>query len=382
MPFADSALVTQINNTLSDPNSTPAQRKTLLITHPILPPSGGIRFRTVDPNAAEFKDVVKGDYTKLKIGAAHDSIAFIKFFPNPKNEIGAITFVLKTPAELPTVASRNGWTPVWWLPWQSAHIVKIKIASNVISPNIVCPPPCIDPVPNPAIFFTAAINGCSVFVVGNDQSPSVYHGGVDGSMSDTARQNTELTEEAWRRLIGRANTAKNVQGIGKNDYISQLKHPHQWGDVFQPHDKEDRTESETNLSRAMLANLQQRGQLTNVTVKPWGMVFGVRDAGNNWEMTLVKNSTVEYKRIHTTKRLLRKPKVEERGETRRSNLTYDADGQERTQNPGLHGAIGGPITPIFENAPEIITCVTLGYQEFFPGRGAAQVYDPAQINVF
>jgi hypothetical protein len=211
LPYADQATIDAAINTLS--NGTTAQRKTLLTTNPFMPPSGGIKFRTVNPAAEKFAEVVRLDYSKLKIGAASDSIAFIKLRPNEKNEIGAITFTMKTPADLPTVASRNGWIAVWWLPWQSDHIVKIKIRSNVTDAIINCGNG-VDPVNNPPIFFTAAINGCSVFAVGATQSPSMYHGGADVM---SARNANEVTEDAWRRLIGRAVTQKNVQGIGKKD---------------------------------------------------------------------------------------------------------------------------------------------------------------------
>jgi len=362
MPYADQTTVDNANTTLA--TGTPPQRKTLLTTNPILPPSGGIRFRTVDPNAAKFGDVVTGEYTKLKIGAASDSIAFIKLRPNEKNEIGAITFTIKTPAELPTNNDRAGWTAVWWLPWQSAHIVKIKIRSNVTDPVINCGNG-VAAVNNPPIFFTAAINGCSVFAVGDTRSPSMYHGGVDGSMRE--RGATELTEEAWRRLLGRTNPLRNVQGIGKKDYISEMKPQAQWANPLQADDKTDRTSFETSASRAFQTNLEQRGNLTNINVSPWGMVFGLRDAANNWEMALVKNCMLRYQKIQITKRFLRSDKVTLLGETR-TNRNYDKDGN-------MYGAT-------VVQHPEIQNCHTLGYQVFFPGAGAAQMYDLNNIVVY
>lgn len=362
MPYADQTVVDAANVTLA--TGSAAQRKTLITTNPIMPPSGGIRYKAVNPAATDFKQVVKGDYTKLKIGAAGDSIAFIKLRPNEKNEVGAITFTIKTPAELPTAPSRVGWIPVWWLPWQSGHIVKIKIRSNVTDPVINCGVG-VAAVNNPPIFFTAAINGCSVFAVGDTQSPSMYHGGSDGPV--TVRNPTELTEDAWRRLIGRAHTAKNVQGIGKHHYISQMKNPGEWEDPFAPDDKEDRTSYETAASRNFAANLEERGNLTNVTVSPWGMVFGLRDAANNWQMTLVKNAFVKYQKIHTQARFLRKPKVTEVGETR-TTRNYDAD--------------GNMYNPVVVQSPDIQNCHTLGYQDFFPGVGAAQMFDQDNIVVF
>jgi hypothetical protein len=362
MPYADQATVDHAKQILA--NGTAAQRKTLLTTNPILPPSGGIRFKAVNPLAAEFKDVVKLDYSKLKIGAASDSIAFIKLRPNEKNEIGAITFSVKTPAELPTVRSRTDWTAVWWLPWQSEHIVKIKIRSNVTDPVINCGHG-VDPVNNPPIFFTAAINGCSVFAAGDARNPSMYHGGVDGAM--TVRGDNELTEAAWLRLLGRVNSLKNIQSIGKTDYISEMKPQTKWTNPLQAHDKTDRTSFETQGSRDFTAELEGRGSLTNVTVQPWGMVFGLRDANDNWEMTLVKNAFVRYQKIQRKKRFLRRDKITHLGETR-TGRTYNSDGDE---------TLGAAV-----QCPDIHNCHTLGYQDFFPGVGAAQMHDLTQIVVY
>lgn len=361
MPYADQTIVDAANNTLA--TGTPAQRKTLITTNPILPPSGGIRYKAVNPGAEKFGDVVKQNYTKLKIGAAGDSIAFIKLRPNEKNEIGAITFTVKTPAELKTTASRAGWIAVWWLPWQSGHIVKIKIRSNVTDPVINCGTG-IDPVNNPPIFFTAAINGCSVYAVGNTQNPSMYHGGVDGPMA--VRNPTELTEDAWRRLVG-AHAGSNMQGIGKHNYISEMKPVNKWSNPLTPDDKNDRTSFETSASRAFATNLEQRGNLTNISVSPWGMVFGLRDVADNWQMTLVKNAFVSYKKIQKTKRFLRKTKVTHVGETR-TDRKYTSDGDM--------------YEPVVNHFPEVQNCHTLGYMDFFPGVGAAQMYDLGNIVVF
>lgn len=150
MPFVSQATIDRCNNVLA--TGTADAIRTMLRTHPILPPSGGIHWKAINPNAASFAEVVKLDYTKLKFCAAADSIMFIKLRANEKNEIGAMTFTMKMPSELPSVVSRNGWVPVWWLPWQSKHVVKIKIRSNATTPNIAMPHPIVD-IPNPKSVF-------------------------------------------------------------------------------------------------------------------------------------------------------------------------------------------------------------------------------------
>lgn len=365
MPYVSDATVNWANGVLR--NGSFSARKAMLTTNAVLPPSGGIKLAAIAGPNAEFKDVVALDYSKLKIGAASDSIAFIKLRPNEKNEVGAMTFVMKSPQDLPSVASRVGWTAVWWLPWQNSHIVKIKIRSAVTEPNIIIGGGA-DPVPNPPIFFTAAINGCSVFAVGDTQAPSMYHGGSDGPMAKRGEHDAnELTEAAWRRLLGRVGTVKNVKGIGKTDYVTELN-PH-------PANDDDRlrvgglktTTAANNLEQDLLA----RGGLTNVTVMPFGMVFGLRDDHtNNWTMTLTKNAFVSCKRMKvvSTKRLFRSPKITNvvEGEIR-NERKYDADGTLTE------------TVVVTESA--IQSCHALGFQDFFPGLGAAHMHNVSTIHV-
>ncbi len=227
MPYASQQLIDQGNDTLA--TGTTQAKKTFIRTHPVLPPSGGIKTAAVGGPNARFADVVTLDYSKLKIGAAADSLMFIRLRANEKNEVGALTFSMKSPADLPTTAARD-------------------------------------------------------------------------------------------------------------------------------------FEAQQNL----------RGTLTNISVMPWGMVFGLRDATGQWSMTWVKNAFVMYHRIQTvtTKRFFRKDRqtTVQRGEIR-APRTYDADGNFTV-------GVGNTTEQAINH------CVCLGYQDFFPGTGQAQLYDQNQIQVF
>jgi len=363
MPYVSDETIRWANRVLE--TGSYHARKDLFIKNPILPPSGGISLVALGrPATDKFSDVVTLDYGKLKIGGAEESVKFIKLRPNEKNEVGAMTFVMKSPTELPDAPSRIGWTPIWWLPWQNKHIVKIKIRNVATDPTIAIGGGVL-PVPNPAIFVTAAINGCSVFSVGDSKFPSLYHGGSDGEV--TVRAPTETTEAAWERLLGRLGGGKNVQGVGKSDYVAELN--------ATPTDINARVKSgtynSTNAAIALEQELARRGTLTNISVSPWGMVFGMRDTGGDWTMSLVKNAFVMYRRIKVThkKRFLLKDKVitKHEGEIR-DTRTYDADGNARIQ------------ANINEQA--IQTCISLGYQDFFPGRNAATMYNLRTITVY
>lgn len=364
MPYASDSLVAHANKVLSTGGY---QAKSYLLTStPVLPPSGGIRLAEIGHAGEDFATVVNNSYSKLKIGNATDAVKFIRMRANAKNEIGALTFNVKSASELPDAASRVGWTPIWWLPWQDRHIVKIKILDVATTPVINFPLP-IEPVANPNLFFTAAINGCSVIAVGATAAPSIYHGGLDGDTMVT-RHVGETTEDAWQRLVGRLGGAKNVQGVGKTEYVAELD--------ATPTDPNARfTVNGAKTTRdadAFEKNLIARGSLTNVSVSPFGMVFGLRDSTGAWQLSLVKNANVGYQRITnvTKKRFLRSAKTVQviKGELRDDRF-YDASGNLTSTN-------------VSTVERKINTCVVLGYKPFFPGVGAAHMYDMNQIQVF
>ena len=67
------------------------------------------------------------------------------------------------------VAPDGSWVPIQWLPWKNLQIITTKL----------------DPVPQsmvewdddefPRFFFTAGINGCSVFASGHPHGPTISH---------------------------------------------------------------------------------------------------------------------------------------------------------------------------------------------------------------
>ena len=348
MGYVSKQTVDSSNNTLAIGNF--AQRHALFTSQSICPPSGVLK-------------IAAADYAKAKLGTAEQSIKFIKFRPQEKNELGSLTFVMKDAGDLKTVASRAGWTAIWWLPWASKRIVKIKIRSLATMPQLQIGTD--DPIPNPELFFTAAINGCSVFVVGNQDGPSVYHAGVNGALEQ--RQDHETTEAAWERLVGR----QGATSVGKTDYVSELRGPLS-GDT-------DRITSgplnqkTTRAAAALEVELAKKKQLSNIGVAPFGMVFGMRGAGGNWTMTLVRQATVTYQQLVVTgvkKRfLLPDKKIKTwQGESLRDR-TYDEEGNVTKSDQKKQVA-------------KRTTTIVLGHVDFFPGRGVAHMKQPSQIQIY
>lgn len=346
MPLVAQTTIDRVMNVLL--NGSHAMKRAVLRETPINPPNGIASMFTSDQlnNAAL-------NFTKLKITNVNDMICFLRLCAIERDQVGAMTFETKFPHELPLAANRVGWVPCWFLPWSSGRIIKLKIPDVATTPTIVFNPG-VASLPNPDLFFTAGINGCSVFSVGAADTPSVYHGGINpGALTMNLLPN-ETTEAAWRRLLGRLGTVKFVGSVGKTDYISELNNP-------LGNDDTDRVMSgpykSTQLAANLEATLQLNGALNNVSVSPWGAVFGLREpATGNWTMTLVKNSTVTYRRVVQTvkKRVLRPDKV----------ITTIA-GEDR----GLQ--INWPISNSYN----------LGFQDFFPGGGVAtlRALDTTQI---
>ncbi len=74
--------------------------------------------------------------------------------------------------------------PVFFLPWAADRVVKIKLSDPRQNPN--------DEV---RIFFTAAVDGCSVFVEGDPATPTVYHANA------TSYNANELDPQVAAQLI-------------------------------------------------------------------------------------------------------------------------------------------------------------------------------------
>jgi hypothetical protein len=349
MPLASQTTIDRVMNVLLNGNH--AMKQAVLRTTPINPPNGATSMFTHDQLYSQALN-----FAKLKITSVDDMVCFLKLKAVERDQVGAMTFETKFARELPLAADRIGWVPCWFLPWSSGRIIKLKIPSVATTPVINFTNPAIAPIGNPGLFFTAGINGCSVFAVGTPDAPSVYHGGINpGSGLVMPLQPNETTEAAWRRLLGRAGTVKFVGSVGKTDYISELNNPATSVDSDRVTSSGAKT---TRLAAALEATLQLNGALTNVSVSPWGAVFGLREPANgHWSMCLVQNSTVTYQRVVRTvkKRFLRSDKV----------ITM-VTGEDR----GL--LVNYPISNSYN----------LGHKEFFPGVGVAVVRNLDTTQIF
>ena len=171
--------------------------------------------------------------------------------------------------------SRNHSFLIYYLPWESKKILRLKIPSTPTAGK-----------PDPDIFFTAGINGCSVFFVGDSKSPEVYHAGTEEKLGNIN------SGKYWRTLFREWNTtaaadpkgAKTYGEVKKSQYINALGK-----------ETDSKFDGQTKESLDYKQWLKDNQKDVDVTlVQPWGCVFGLRDANRDWTFYLQKNAVVKY----------------------------------------------------------------------------------------
>ena len=204
---------------------------------------------------------------------------------------------------------------------------------------------------NPAVFFTAALSGCSIFVYGDPKKPSVYHAGSQNSVEQQLGPKNwqrlgETSESVWRHLFKGAYHTNVRQLDNKLSILVRDPHGHKdqhpLGEVNKSHYVSERKQDGSFLkdkrggkstTRAgqfeqWLQNEYQK-TYTEIEVHPWGSVFGLR-YNSNWSFYLQRNATVAYKELTKKGPFLRRRLV------------------------------AGPLR---------VNNVVLGVQKFYPGQG-------------
>jgi hypothetical protein len=172
--------------------------------------------------------------------------------------------------------------PVWYLPWWENHVTKTRILSDDQMPRGEV---------NPDLFFTSALSGCSVFVEGPANSPTIYHAGFDSNRDFTAhpKLNPDSVQH-WQLVFQQLTShAAPATAADKKQYLTP---------------------------RAQSADLQvymnalksrHRGRLVIEELNSEGVVFGIRDTHTrNWSFHLQEAVTVQYREITIRQRRWRR----------------------------------------------------------------------------
>lgn len=201
-------------------------------------------------------------------------IAWIKLVQDESRH-GALTFRAIIPGTKDNVPP--GHIPVWFLPWESRHLVEMTIPPKQNEDD--------DDPDDPMLFFTAGINGCSVFVRGDPRSPTITHAGISQGQTPYGNNPSEF----WRHLLT-ANLAGNNVFAGKTWEVNNTDYINQTGVSG------GAKTANTDRYLQWLKTLPS-GPVTVSHVVPWGCVFGVR-YGRLWSFYLQENAVVHtYKLI-------------------------------------------------------------------------------------
>jgi hypothetical protein len=154
----------------------------------------------------------------------------------------------------------------YFLPWYDQKIISLTI------------PPMPTYGGGTRYFFTAAINGCSVFIKGSQQSPTIFHAG-----GKTVKPGSDPKDgaEFWRKMMKtrtETKTGKLMGEVNKTMYVT---------------DRKDKFLGTAN-SRLFEQWLKQNPNGFRIEdVDPHGCVFGRREGGL-WTFYLQENVTITY----------------------------------------------------------------------------------------
>jgi hypothetical protein len=173
------------------------------------------------------------------------------------------------------------WVPIYFLPWDSKKIYSMNLPRKGSDAD-------------PHIFFTAAINGCSVFVRGDPKSPTVYHAGINTDMhGNLAYAAPKFWKDFLKFVAAKEGIDVDTGKVGEvntTDYMNQ----------FLATKTADKTTLRVELYKDWLES-SHKDKLRVETVSPWGCVFGIR-TGDAWKFYLQENAAVSYVELKKVKK--------------------------------------------------------------------------------
>lgn len=199
-----------------------------------------------------------------------------------------------------TYAFTANYVPVYYLPWDdSGASVRLTIptagANQGPSHGITAA--------NPYIFFTAAINGCSIFFRGTRRNPTIFHCG-----GSTGRQAIDDQAHFWQSVMIEFAAADDTRGklpklgaispltVDKRDYITT---PGVKATFVLPTGTSSK-ELTTARAKSYLSALKSKHSLSRISIEsvsPWACVLGRRDDAGDWTFYLQENATITYHQL-------------------------------------------------------------------------------------
>ncbi|HVU48367.1 MAG TPA: hypothetical protein VHD85_19715 [Terracidiphilus sp.] len=210
------------------------------------------------------KQVDKDSYYYNQMGQNNDLVGYLNFTKVPHDTVNS--------AQKGHIVVTGSYNPdptavqAHYLPWYDNKIISLTI------------PPMPHNGGGTRYFFTAAINGCSVFIKGTPQNPTIFHAG-----GKTVKPGSDPKHgaEFWRKMMKtrtETSTGKIMGEVNKTMYVT---------------DRKNKMLGTAN-SRIFEAWLKQNPNGFRIEdVDPHGCVFGRREGGL-WTFYLQENVTIIY----------------------------------------------------------------------------------------
>jgi hypothetical protein len=172
----------------------------------------GVRSQVpMDGTLAQFFRSGPTDPIGFKAGTVNNGIAWINLVEDTTRMYNALTFDAIIPSSQRTIPANH--LPVWFLPWESRHLIDMTIPARRTDDDH-------DPT-DPGIFFTAAINGCSVFVRGDPSSPTVFHGGISQGQTPYGNEPAAFWRDLLQASVAHEGVNRGFKEVNNTDYINQ-----------------------------------------------------------------------------------------------------------------------------------------------------------------
>jgi hypothetical protein len=286
------------------------------------------KFTVVPPNAPKHlqwgKHLTKGAFGDHQAVGSAGQVAYGTLVPSTGYPGGYDLEV-----EYPTPQNEDklrSYVPMWFLPWNSEKLVGLQIPPRVPSregrpllghpgANAVTEPARPPLETDPDLFFTAAINGCSVFVTGEPKAPRVYHGGTQlqyGDPMDAVHKWQGLFREIephnyYSGTYGEVNKTHYVRsGLSKKPKemlltTSNAGTPQAKTRAEFVHDY--KTANSSAYKKFLKQHYTSDSGKRNIVVQrilPFGCVFGKRSPDGHWTFYLQENVKLTYTLVKET----------------------------------------------------------------------------------
>jgi hypothetical protein len=223
--------------------------------------------KDLDLDASQ-QSVTKAAITFGEYSTAAHKIAYAHF-------VKAIDGGGKFRLEVETVQKAHSF-PIYYLPWSSNKMLRMTIPTKGTGPATLA---------DPDIFFTAGINGCSVFIEGSRDNPTIYHAGTEDKMGGIN------SGKYWRDLYREYSATAAREPKGGKTYGEVKKSQYIVGEGKETDARYTNTTRTGVDYEGWIKNNQKDIDVT--VVQPWGCVFGLR-TGTDWTFYLQKNAVVKF----------------------------------------------------------------------------------------